>query len=101
MQSGFRDKSFLLPDFLCGIIPRVLEESGVRIGFYHVGPNLEIDAASVSAQNFDVLYVIDFFSKRAGYEGLVEVEIFSKENWWLRDPDEVLRMCAQRLQPVC
>lgn len=37
----------------------------------------------------------------AGYEGLVEVEIFSKENWWLRDPDEVLRMCAQRLQTVC
>jgi hypothetical protein len=72
LQSGFKDKSFLLPDFLCGIIARVLEESGVRFGFYHVGPNLEIDAASVSDQDFDVLYVIDFFGQRAGYEGLVK-----------------------------
>ncbi|SAK93673.1 sugar phosphate isomerase/epimerase family protein [Caballeronia ptereochthonis] len=37
----------------------------------------------------------------AGYDGLVEVEIFSKENWWRRDPDEVLRVCAERLQTVC
>ncbi|SMG22599.1 sugar phosphate isomerase/epimerase family protein [Paraburkholderia susongensis] len=39
--------------------------------------------------------------ERAGYDGLVEVEIFSKENWWRRDPDEVLRICAERLQSVC
>lgn len=39
--------------------------------------------------------------ERAGYEGLVEVEIFSKEHWWRRDPDEVLQVCAQRLQTVC
>ncbi|MFM0323500.1 sugar phosphate isomerase/epimerase family protein [Caballeronia glebae] len=37
----------------------------------------------------------------AGYEGLIEVEIFSKENWWRRDPDEVLRICADRLQTLC
>lgn len=37
----------------------------------------------------------------AGYDGLVEVEIFSKENWWRRDPDEVLRICAERLQTIC
>jgi sugar phosphate isomerase/epimerase len=39
--------------------------------------------------------------EHAGYDGLVEVEIFSKENWWRRDPDEVLRICAERLQSVC
>jgi len=39
--------------------------------------------------------------EQAGYDGLVEVEIFSKENWWRRDPGEVLRMCADRLQTVC
>ncbi|WP_250527741.1 sugar phosphate isomerase/epimerase family protein [Caballeronia sp. GAWG2-1] len=39
--------------------------------------------------------------EQAGYDGLVEVEIFSKENWWRRDPDEVLRICADRLQTVC
>jgi sugar phosphate isomerase/epimerase len=39
--------------------------------------------------------------ERAGYNGLIEVEIFSKENWWRRDPGEVLRICADRLQTVC
>lgn len=39
--------------------------------------------------------------ERAGYEGPVEVEIFSKEHWWRRDPDEVLQVCAQRLQTIC
>lgn len=39
--------------------------------------------------------------ERAGYTGLVEVEIFSRNNWWCRDPDEVLRICAERLQTVC
>ncbi|BCQ26728.1 TIM barrel protein [Caballeronia sp. NK8] len=39
--------------------------------------------------------------EHAGYDGLVEVEIFSKENWWRRDPDDVLRICAERLQSVC
>jgi sugar phosphate isomerase/epimerase len=37
----------------------------------------------------------------AGYAGSVEVEIFSKENWWKRDAEEVLSMCANRLQTVC
>lgn len=37
----------------------------------------------------------------AGYAGFVEVEIFSKENWWRRDVEEVLSLCAERLQTVC
>ena len=37
----------------------------------------------------------------AGYKGLTEVEIFSAENWWRRDIDEVLLTCAERLQSVC
>lgn len=39
--------------------------------------------------------------ERAGYRGLVEVEIFSEKTWWRRDPDEVLATCAERLQDVC
>jgi sugar phosphate isomerase/epimerase len=34
--------------------------------------------------------------ERAGYGGFHEVEIFSSENWWQRDPDEVLTICRQR-----
>jgi sugar phosphate isomerase/epimerase len=32
----------------------------------------------------------------AGYAGFHEVEIFSDQNWWKRDPDEVLRTCKER-----
>jgi sugar phosphate isomerase/epimerase len=34
--------------------------------------------------------------ERAGYDGAHEVEIFSKLDWWRRDPDEVLAICRQR-----
>ncbi len=37
----------------------------------------------------------------AGYEGLHEVEIFSAENWWRRDADEVVRTCIERYRAVC
>ncbi len=39
--------------------------------------------------------------EQAGYDGLVEVEIFSARHWWRRDPDDVLACCAARLQTVC
>ena len=32
----------------------------------------------------------------AGYRGMHEVEIFSAENWWKRDGDEVLSTCRHR-----
>jgi sugar phosphate isomerase/epimerase len=35
----------------------------------------------------------------AGYDGLIEVEIFSRD-WWGRDPDEVLRVSAERYHAV-
>jgi len=39
--------------------------------------------------------------ENAGYAGMVEVEIFSRDNWWKRPPDQVLQTCAARLQSVC
>lgn len=33
-----------------------------------------------------------------GYDGFHEVEIFSRLNWWMKDPDEVLRTCKTRHQ---
>ena len=32
----------------------------------------------------------------SGYRGMHEVEIFSANNWWKRDPDEVLATCLAR-----
>jgi sugar phosphate isomerase/epimerase len=36
----------------------------------------------------------------AGYDGACEVEIFSAQNWWKRDPDEVLRVCIERHRTI-
>ena len=36
----------------------------------------------------------------AGYRGHCEVEILSANDWWRRDPDEVLRTCVARHQTV-
>ncbi len=37
----------------------------------------------------------------AGFHGPQEVEIFSAENWWKRDGDEVLATCIERFRTVC
>jgi sugar phosphate isomerase/epimerase len=37
----------------------------------------------------------------AGYRGLCEVEIFSAENWWKRDPGEVLDVMVERFRSCC
>jgi sugar phosphate isomerase/epimerase len=47
--------------------------------------------------------VIDIPAIRAeveaqGFDGLYEVEIFSAENWWKRDPDEVMRTILARIE---
>jgi sugar phosphate isomerase/epimerase len=37
----------------------------------------------------------------AGYDGPHEVEIFSRDNWWTRPADEVVRIVNERVQSVC
>ncbi|MEK6422860.1 MAG: sugar phosphate isomerase/epimerase family protein [Burkholderia gladioli] len=37
----------------------------------------------------------------AGFRGLAEVEIFSRDRWWQVAPDTVLQRCAQALSSVC
>ncbi|TIX90740.1 sugar phosphate isomerase/epimerase family protein [Rhizobium sp. P44RR-XXIV] len=37
----------------------------------------------------------------AGYGGLCEVEVFSKDNWWKRDPNDVLDVLVDRFRAVC
>lgn len=39
--------------------------------------------------------------EEAGYAGPCEVEIFSAEDWWQRDPDEVLDIMVERFHTVC
>jgi sugar phosphate isomerase/epimerase len=102
---------------------------GVAIDCYHVwwDPNLARDIARAGkarrifafhvcdwlVPTLDVLNdrgmmgdgVIDITSIRtrmeeAEYQGPVEVEIFSSENWWKRPAEETLRVCRERMMAV-
>jgi sugar phosphate isomerase/epimerase len=99
---------------------------GVCLDVYHIwwDPNLKRDIARAGLEKrifgfhvcdwlvptADVLNdrgmmgdgVIDIASVRAevekaGYRGLIEVEIFSEKNWWKRPVAEILKVCAERL----
>ncbi|KFL91584.1 Sugar phosphate isomerase/epimerase [Acetobacter malorum] len=39
--------------------------------------------------------------EKAGYSGFCEVEIFSAQNWWKRDPNDVLDIMVERFRTVC
>jgi hypothetical protein len=45
-------------------------------------------------------YAVRSAVEAAGYDSLIEVEIFSELDWWRRDPDEVLRIMAERYRTV-
>jgi sugar phosphate isomerase/epimerase len=47
------------------------------------------------------LRMIRALMELAGYNGPVEVEIFSSLDWWKRPMNDVLAICSERLQTVC
>lgn len=87
-------------------LPRQLARAGNRILGYHLCDWL--------AETRDVLLdrgmmgdgVADLKAMRAavegaGYTGLCEVEIFSAQNWWRREPGEVLDTIVARFRTLC
>ena len=97
---------------------------GVAVDVYHVwwDPDLEAQIARAGAARLFGFHVCDWLvptrdllldrgmmgdgvidlarirrcMDRAGYAGPIEVEIFSAENWWRRDPAEVVAIAKQR-----
>ncbi len=103
---------------------------GVAVDLYHVwwDPKLQAQVARAGAQRrIFALHVCDWLVptrdmltdrgmmgdgvidipgiramvESAGYDGAVEVEIFSSFDWWTRPIHETLQVCAERLQTVC
>jgi len=99
---------------------------GVCLDVYHVwwDPNLKRDIARAGMENRifgfhvcdwlvptnDILNdrgmmgdgIIDIRSihtqlKKAGFNGFIETEIFSAQNWWKRPIKEILNVCAERV----
>ncbi len=99
---------------------------GIAVDVYHVwwDPDLEREIRRAGAQRLLAFHVCDWlvptrdlltdrgmmgdgvidipliraWVEAAGYSGACEVEIFSTETWWKRDPDEVLEIMKQRTE---
>jgi len=86
-------------------LPRQIARSRGRILSYHVCDWLVPTRDLVFDRGMPGDGIIDLRRLRAmvedaGYRGHCDVEIFSVQNWWKRDPDEVLRICSERHQTV-
>jgi sugar phosphate isomerase/epimerase len=86
-------------------LPRQIARAGQRIITYHVCDWLVPTRDLVFDRGMPGDGVIDLRGMRAmveatGYAGHIDVEIFSVQDWWKREPDEVLRICVERHQSV-
>jgi sugar phosphate isomerase/epimerase len=86
-------------------LAREITRAGRRIISYHVCDWLVPTTDLLLDRGMMGDGVIDLKDLRrqleaTGYAGHVDVEIFSANNWWKRDPDEVLRVCLERFRTV-
>lgn len=87
-------------------LPRQLRRAGDRILGYHLCDWLSDTRDVLLDRGMMGDGVADLKALRAavegaGYAGLCEVEVFSAQNWWTRDPDEVLDTVVTRFRTVC
>jgi sugar phosphate isomerase/epimerase len=86
-------------------LKREIARAGQRIVSYHVcdwlvpTTDLLLDRGMMGDGVID-LKGIRALVEATGYRGPCDVEIFSANNWWKRDPNEVLRICIERHQTV-
>ncbi len=84
---------------------REIKRAGQKILAYHVNDwlvptaDLLLDRGMMGDGVID-LRAIRAMVEAAGYAGHCEVEVLSANDWWKRDPDEVLRVCIERHQTV-
>ena len=84
-------------------LPRQIARAGKRIISYHVcdwlvpTTDLLLDRGMMGDGVID-LRAMRQMVEAAGYTGAVDVEIFSANNWWKRNPDEVLKVCVERFR---
>jgi sugar phosphate isomerase/epimerase len=86
-------------------LARQVARAGKRIISYHVCDWLVPTRDLVFDRGMPGDGIIDLRGIRslveaAGYAGHCDVEVLSSQNWWKRDPADVLRICIERHQTV-
>ena len=82
-----------------------MARAGDRILAHHICDwlvptrDLLLDRGMMGDGVVDLSAFRDLF-EAAGFRGPQEVEIFSRDDWWTRDPDEVVRACVERYRGV-
>jgi sugar phosphate isomerase/epimerase len=80
-----------------------IKRAGKRICSFHVSDwlsdtqDLRLDRGMPGDGVIDIA-LLRRQVEAAGYDGFVEVEIFSRRNWWRRDPDEVITVIKDRMR---
>jgi sugar phosphate isomerase/epimerase len=83
------------------MLAQEIARAGPRICAFHVSDwlaettDLRLDRGMMGDGVIE-LPAIRAMVERAGYTGMIEVEILSERDWWRRDPDEVVRITQQR-----
>lgn len=86
-------------------LTRDIARAGPRISDYHVSDWLSTTTDTLNDRGMMGDGVIDLKSIRqlveaAGFDGLIEVEIFSIANWWTKPIEETLRVLKERFATV-
>jgi sugar phosphate isomerase/epimerase len=82
-----------------------IARAGKRICAFHVNDwlmqteDIRLDRGMMGDGVIDIPWLRGLVEK-AGYDGLIEVEIFSQKNWWKKDPNEVVRVVKERFASV-
>ena len=74
---------------------------GLHLDDWHLAPaHMSLDRGMMGDGVIN-LPVIRGWMDEAGFTGFHEVELFSENTWWKRDPDEVIAICKERYATVC
>jgi sugar phosphate isomerase/epimerase len=82
-----------------------IKRAGARIlGFHvcdwlYVTKDLLLDRGMMGDGVIDIARIHGWVAE-AGYDGLIEVEVFSAENWWRKEPADVLQTVVQRFVDI-
>ena len=57
----YKNKKYLLPNFFCEVIEKIFIEEDIEYKFYNILDNLTIELDSILSQEYDVLYIINYF----------------------------------------
>ena len=80
-----------------------IRRAGARVLAFHVcdwlvpTTDLLLDRGMMGDGVIDIRQIRDWVDA-TGYDGLIEVEIFSAQNWWKRPGDEVIQTCLERFK---